>query len=320
MKAFTHVNATTVAEAAAALGPKAAVVAGNTDLLNMCKAMASPNPPEKLVNLKSIPGLSYIKEEGGMLKIGALTTLTEIADNSIVQTKYTALAQAARKVGTPQLRNQGTIAGNICQKCRCWYFRNEHNAFPCLRKATGGLCYALTGDNRYHSIFGAVGGCVAVCPSDTAPALMAFNASIVTNKKTWAVKDFFAVTGEKQVAIADDEIVTEIQLPAPAAGTKSAYQKFALRKSIDFPIVGAAVVIGGGNASICLTGVHNLPRRVTAAEDSIKGKPINVANAEAAGAAAATGTTALAATQGPGNKYMIQITKVTVKRAILACA
>jgi xanthine dehydrogenase YagS FAD-binding subunit len=320
MKAFTHVNATTVAEAAAALNNKAAAVAGNTDLLGYLKAMVSPNAPEKLVNLKTIPGLSYIKEEGGMLKIGALTTLTEIAENSTIQTKYTALAQAARKLGTPQLRNVGTIAGNICQKNRCWFFRNEHNAFPCLRKTTGGLCYALTSDNRYHSIFGAVGGCVAVCPSDTAPALMALNASVVTNKKTWAIKDFFAVNGEKQVAIADDEIVTEIQVPTPATGTKSAYRKFALRKAIDFPIVGAAVVLGGGNASICLSGVHNLPRRVTAAEDSIKGKPVNVANAEAAGAAAVTGATALAATQGPTNKYMIQITKVMVKRAILDCA
>jgi len=320
MKPITHVNARTVAEATAALGPKAQAVGGNTDLLGYLKAMVSPNSPEKLVNLKTIPGMAYIKEESNLLKIGALTTLTEIAESSLINSKYTVLAQAAHKVGTPQLRNQGTIAGNICQKIRCWYYRGDHNAFSCLRKNPQGLCYALTGDNRYHSIFGAVNGCVAVSPSDTAPALLALTASIVTSKRTIPAAEFFAASGEKTTVLADDEIVTEIQVPAPAAGTKSAYQKFALRKSIDFPIVGAAVVISASDARICLAGVHNLPRRVTAAEDAIKGKAINVANAEAAGAAAVTGANALPATQGPGNKYMLQIAKVMVKRAILACA
>jgi xanthine dehydrogenase YagS FAD-binding subunit len=263
-----------------------------------------------------------------MLKIGALTTLTTIAKNATVLANYAALAQAAKAVATPELRNQGTIGGNICQKVECWYFRADDNLFPCLRKDPKGICYAVAGDNRYHSIFGGVNGCFAVNPSDTAAALTAFGASIVTNKKTWAIKDFFAVNGENTTALAADEIVTEIQVPTPPAGTKSAFTKFALRKSFDFPIVNCAAVItqAAGSvsaASIALNAVHNLPRKAADAETSIKGKAISPATAEAAGSAAVSGATAMPAnanTTTIGNEYMIQIAKVMVKRTILACA
>ena len=247
MNPFTVTSPATVAEAAATLAKgNAAILAGGSEILAGLKAMNSPaTPPATLVNLKTIPNLSYIKEEGGMLKIGSLTTLTTIAANTTVQTKYTALAQAAGAAASPELRNQGTIGGNICQKMQCWYYRGDDNLFNCLRKDSKGICYAMAGDNRYHSIFGGVGGCFAVNPSDTAAALTAFGASIVTNKKTWAIKDFFAVNGENTTALAADEIVTEIQIPTPATGTKSAFTKFALRKSFDFPIVNCAAVITG---------------------------------------------------------------------------
>jgi xanthine dehydrogenase YagS FAD-binding subunit len=258
--------------------------------------------------------MAYIKEEGGMLKIGALTTLTAIANSSLVKDKYTVLAQAAKATASPELRNMGTIGGNICQKPRCIYFRNEFNNFPCLRKSSQGMCYAIAGVNKYHSIFGAANGCVAVCPSDTAPALVALGANIVTSKKTWKAADFFGAKGEQINNLDADEIVTEIQVPTPAAGTKSAYKKFAFRKSIDFPLVSAAVVISSSNASIVLGGVYNTPRVATAAQDAIKGKAIDETSADAAGTAATTGATALSQ-----NKYKIQITKTMVKRAILAC-
>jgi CO/xanthine dehydrogenase FAD-binding subunit len=163
-----------------------------------------------------------------------------------------------------------------------------------------------------------VGGCVAACPSDVAPALLALNASIVTNKKTWKAADFFAPKGEQINALDADEIVTEVQVPTPAAGTKSTYLKFAFRKAIDFPLVSAAVVAtsSGGNVSdvsIALGGVHGAPRKATSAESSIKGKAIDNTSAEAAGTAAVSGTTTL-----PMNKYKVQITKVLVKRALLA--
>ena len=330
MNPFTVTSPATVAEAAATLAKgNAAILAGGSELLVGLKAMSSPaTPPATLVNLKTIPNLAYIKEEGGMLKIGALTTLTTIAANATVQTKYAALAQAAGAAASPELRNQGTIGGNICQKVQCWYFRGDDNLFNCLRKDSKGICYAMAGDNRYHSIFGGVGGCFAVNPSDTAAALTAFGASIVTNKKTWAIKDFFAVNGENTTALAADEIVTEIQVPTPATGTKSAFTKFALRKSFDFPIVNCAAVItqAAGTvsaASIALNAVYNLPRKATTAETSITGKAINAANADAAGTAAVSGATAMPAnanTTTIGNKYMIQIAKIMVKRTILACA
>ena len=326
MKDIKIVNVTTVDAAVAELKKgKAAVIAGGTDVYQGLKAMISPNAPDTLVNIRGIAALKKLAEEGGVLKIGPLTTLSEIAASSVVQTKYTALAQAAGRVSSPELRNRGTIGGNICQHVRCWYYRHEHNTFPCLRKNNSSICYALAGDNRFHSIFGATNGCVAVNPSDTAPALIALNAKIVTSKQTLDAEKFFATimapAGEGTTVLAADEIVTEIQVPAPAAGVKSAFIKFALRKSFDFPIVNCAAAIGAGGARICLNAVHNLPRRATTAEDAVKGKTIDNTVAEAAGAAAVTGATALPATGwSPGNKYVIQIAKTVVKRTVLACA
>jgi xanthine dehydrogenase YagS FAD-binding subunit len=269
--------------------------------------------PETLVNLKTISGLDYIKEEGGMLKIGALARLEDIAKSDIVNSKYTALAQAAAKTASPHLREMGTIGGNICQLNRCWYFRKEDNRFDCVRKG-GGMCYAMAGDNRYHSIFGAVKACVAVNPSDTAPALVALNAKIVTTKKTIDAENFwdFAVPGS--TVLAADEIVKEIQVPTPASGVKTAFVKFALRSSIDFPVVNCAAAIGGGDARICLNAVYNKPYRATAAEDAIKGQTISDETAEAAGTAAVSKAVALGK-----NKWKIQVAKTMVKRAILAC-
>jgi xanthine dehydrogenase YagS FAD-binding subunit len=336
MYPFKVNNPTTVNAAAQALaGGKAAIIAGGTEQLFFLKAMHSPaTPPETLVNLKSIPGLTDIKEEGNTLKIGALATLTAIANNDIIKSKYTALAQAAKAVASPELRNQGTIGGNICQRVQCWYYKADNNLFPCRRKVSNGPCYALLGDNRYNSIFGQVNTCYAVNPSDTAPALLALGAKIVTNKKTYNASEFWSATNtsdiEKTTVLALDEIVTEIQIPAPAAGTKSAFKKFALRKSFDFPIVNAAAVItlSGGTvskASIALNAVHNLPRKATAAEDSINGKAINADTAWDAGVAALNGANAMPQTPANttwdtiGNKYMIQIAKVLVKRVFLDC-
>jgi xanthine dehydrogenase YagS FAD-binding subunit len=315
MYKITHVDATSVDDAVAKLADgSAAPIAGGTDLITTLKGMCIPTPPAKLVNLKTISGLKYIKEEGGMLKIGALTTLTEIAKSSVVKSKYTVLAEAAKAVASPELRNAGTIGGNICQMPRCPYFRNENNAFNCLRKDSSGLCYALTDYNVKHSIFGAASGCVDGCPSDVAPALVALGAKIKTSKRTVDAADFFAVDGLDITALEDGEIVVEIQVPELASGTKSAYRKFAFRKSIDFPLVSAAVVIGGSDASIVLGGVYPIPRRAAAAEDAIKGKAIDETSAAAASEQATKGSVALGQ-----NKYKIQIAKVMTKRAILAC-
>ncbi len=331
MYPFTHTNAVTVAQAATALAAgKTQVIAGGTDLVTYMRIMCSPQPPTAPVNIKTItPSLDYIKVDGGTLKIGALASIAEVAASADVKNGWAALAQAALAVSSPELRNHGTIGGNICQRPRCLYYRFHGNDFSCLRKDPKGICYALVGVNRYHSIFGALGGCIAVCPSDIAPALVALGASIVTNKKTWAAADFFApnlaatdATREQINALAKDEIVTEIQVPALAAGTKSTYIKWGFRKSIDFPLVSVAAVttVASGNvskASIVLGGVYNTPKVATDAQTYITGKAISATTADAAGAATQTAANASAL---PANKYKAQIVKALIKKALLATA
>ncbi len=318
---FEHINAKTVDEAVSALAAGNAIaIAGGTDLLGTMRFKILRNYPETVVNLKTIPGLDYIKEEGGILKIGALTTLEDIAFDPTVKSKYAALAEAAHRTASPHIREMGTIGGNICQLNRCWYFRKPNNRFDCVRKG-GGMCYATAGDNRYHSIFGGVVACMAVNPSDTAPALVALDAKIVTSAgRTINAEDFWAADkGVKSTVLDDDEIVTEIQVPEFSG--KSAFVKFAIRKSIDFPIVNCAAAINGGAARICLNAVFNNPYRATKAEESIAGKTIDEANAEVAGEEAVKGNMALPAIgTAPGNKWKIQIAKAMVKKAILACA
>jgi xanthine dehydrogenase YagS FAD-binding subunit len=316
-KKFAHVNAKTIDEASSLLqAGKAAIISGGTDLLGTMRFEILPESPEILVNIKTIADLDFVKEEAGMLRIGALVRLEDIAKNNLIRSKYTALAEAAHRTATPHIREMGTIAGNICQMTRCWYFRNPDNRFFCIRKG-GKQCYAMAGDNRYHSIFGAVKMCLAVNPSDTAPALVALNAKIKTNKRVIEAEQFWEMKVPGSTVLAVDEIVTEIQIPTPAAGAKSAFIKFAIRKSIDFPIVNCAAMIGGGNARVCMNAVYNTPYRAAQAEEAIKGKPINEASADAAGAAAVTAAKAL---PGERNKWKIPIAKTMVKRAILACA
>ncbi len=169
---FKHINATTIDDAVSALSQyrdKACVLAGGTDVIGTMRFEVLRNYPEILVNLKTIPGMDYIKEGDGMLKIGALTRLEDIAINSIAKSKYIALAEAAHRTASPHVREMGTIGGNICQLIRCWYFRKEDNRFDCIRKG-GKMCHAMLGDNRYHSIFGAVRvadtPCTSACPAN----------------------------------------------------------------------------------------------------------------------------------------------------------
>ena len=324
MKKFAHFNAATIEEAVELLrryGGRANLIAGGTDLLGKMKDRILPNYPEALVNLKTIPGLDFIKEEKGELKIGALTRLEDIATSETVKEKYSALAEAAHRTASPHLREMGTLSGNLCQDIRCWYYRNPENRFPCLRKG-GGRCYAHAGDTRYHSIFGGSveEGCIAVHPSDSAPALIALKAQVRTSKRTIEMEDFFQVGVMKTTVLDDDEMVTEIQIPTPPAGSKSSFHKFALRKSIDFPIVncGAHIITSDGqvrDARICLNAVYVKPYRAKKAEEALMGEEINETTAARAGLAAVTEAVPL-----EDNNYMVEIAKVLVKRAILACS
>ena len=341
MYRFTHSNAYSWDEAVALTkGKKAAVIAGGTDLLTVMKGMCIPEEvaPEVLVNIKTIPGANSINvASDGTLVIGALATLTAIATDQRVVSDWKALAVAAEKVGSPELRNSGTIGGNISQKPRCLYYRLDNNLFWCARKkgSPNNTCFAnakshvsgVQGIHRYHSIFGQVGGCYAVCPSDTAPALIALKAKIVTTSGTHEAKDFFDIkssNGDQMNILGDGELIKEIRIPKPAAGTKSIYRKFAFRKAIDFPLVSVAAVVttSGGSvsaASIVLGGVAIAPRVAEEAESSISGKTINATNALAAGDAAVV-PAANSKTTMPKAFYKAEVAKNLIARAIQDCA
>jgi len=323
MKDFVHFNARTLDEASALLdryGANAAVIAGGTDLLGKMKDRILPSYPEAVINIKTVPGLDAIEAVDGGLSIGALATLSHIAGHPVILEKYAALAEAAGRTASPHLRNMGTIAGNLCQDIRCWYYRTPENRFSCLRKG-GGRCYALKGDNRYHSIFGGSvkGGCIAVHPSDTAPALIALDGSVVTSKRTVKASDFFQVRVNRTTVLEPGEIVTAVHLPEPVPGKRSAFMKFALRRSIDFPIVNCAAAVTYENgavadARICLNAVSVVPRRAEEAERALIGGRIEEQTADAAGRAAVADADPL-----DGNAYMVPIAHTLVKRTILAC-
>ena len=315
MRQFAHINATTVADAATAKAAGGAILAGGTDLLTMEKDFVLSTSAGTMVNIKTIPDMDYITDDGS-LKIGALATLTDIAESSVVKSKWASLAEAARRVGTPQLRNMGTLGGNLCQECRCWYYRAHNNFFNCFRKG-GTLCFATIGNNTYNAILGQQ-VCYAVCPSDTAIALVALGATFSSNTRSNApIEDLFVVLGN---SLGDDEILTDVQVPAPAAGTVQAFKKYAIRKSFDFSVASAAVcvTVSGGNVTDCkiaMGGVAPTPWRATAAEDELKGGPLNETTAAAAAAEAVADA---APVPNGDNAWIVVKAEDIVKKALLA--
>jgi xanthine dehydrogenase YagS FAD-binding subunit len=293
----------------------AAPIAGGTELLHSLKQNNLTTEPTTLVDLKAIPGLDTITESGGMLKIGPTATLAAIAASSTVQGSYVALAQAAGKVASPILRNMGTIAGNIGQDVWCWYYRGADNIFNCIRKG-GAVCFAQAGDNRfYHSIFGGPKGCYAVSPTDTGVALSALNASVVTTKQTLTMDKFFVETAPANT-LAVGELIKEIDVPTPAAGSKSAFVKMAIRDSIDFSIASAAVwyTPASGAVSDCriyMGGVYQTPRRSSAAETALKGQSISATTATTVGQASVSDASAMTM-----NSYKKNLASVAVARAL----
>jgi xanthine dehydrogenase YagS FAD-binding subunit len=324
MQPFTHFSPKTLDEAIALLqryGNQAYLIAGGTDLLGKLKDQILPKYPEALIDLKQIPDLDSIDLDtsSAAIRIGALARLEDIAGNRLIRDHLPALAQAASRTASPHLRAMGTLGGNLCQDIRCWYYRHADNRFPCLRKG-GGICYAIDGDNRYHSIFGGSvdEGCYAVHPSDTAPALVALNAAIQTTQRTLPIEAFFAVGVQRTTVLRPDEIVTEIRIPRPTPLARNAFSKFALRKSIDFPIVNCAAALNleqgrVAQARICLNAVYIIPYRPVAAEEALQGKTLTEGSiAQAADAAVA------AAQPMSGNRYLVQITRTLVKRVLAA--
>jgi xanthine dehydrogenase YagS FAD-binding subunit len=257
------------------------VHAGGTDLLGCLRDGVMT--ADRVVSLGAVDELRGIAAtpDGG-LRIGAMTTIAEIASHAVVKERYPALAQASAVVASPQLRNQGTLGGNLCQRPRCWYFRGEYH---CARKG-GDACYAIAGDNRFHAIFGG-SGCYVVHPSDTAPALMALGASVRIQGAQGArvvPMDTFFVGPDKDVSretvVNAGEVVTEVLLPAPAPGARSAYRKVRARGSWDFALAGAAVALAVKDgkvaaARVVLSGVAPIPWRVPAAEAALVGQKLD---------------------------------------------
>jgi len=330
MKAFRSVNPRDINEAVTLLGqPNASVVGGGSDLLGMVKEHLVS--PDVLVNLKAIRGMDQIEVQSGKVKIGGLTTLDTLSRDQRIRKEYTVLAEAAEKVGTPQIRNAGTLAGNVCQRPWCWYFRN---GFPCLKNG-GNICFSASGENQFHAIFGG-GPSFIVHPSDTAPALVALDAEFhITGPRGERVvpaADFFQlprIDAAKENVLAKDEVLTAITLPEAGPNVRSTYHKVLDRESWTHATVSVAVVMEVANsrfvvgahevnfircrsARVVLGGVAPIPWRLPKVEAMLAGKRITPELAAQAGEAAVEGARPLAK-----NKYKIPLTKAVVKRTIL---
>jgi xanthine dehydrogenase YagS FAD-binding subunit len=322
MKNFSYVRATSVADAVKALAGKGTRVhAGGTDLVGCLRdGIMAVDKVVSISGIKEMRGISA-RPDGGM-RIGALSTVAEIAGHVGIGQKYSVLAQAAAEVASPQLRNQGTIGGNICQRPRCWYFRGD---FPCLKKG-GDMCYSVSGENQYHVVFGG-GPCFAVHPSDTAVALAAVQAQVTiagaAGNRTVKIDSFFVgpdTAVDKENVLAPGELVTEIILPPPPPKTRSSYRKIRSRGAWDFALVsvGCMLQLDGTTVTgtrIFLGGVGPYPWRAEKAEKALIGKKLDAATAAAAAVAAADGANPMS-----DNGYKVEMLKGAVEESILAFA
>ena len=279
---FTYVKATSLKEAKKQLASdNARIYAGGTDLLGCLRDHVFS--AEKIVSIGKIKELQGIRETAEGLRIGALTTITEVAGNPIIQKRYAVLAQAAASVASPQLRNQGTLGGNICQKPRCWYYRGE---FLCLRKG-GDLCYAVGGENQFHCILSG-DRCYIVHPSDIASALVALQAKVSISgpkgNRTVSIENFHvppSIDVDKETILANNEIVTEFFVPSTPAGFKSSYRKVRARQSWDFAIAGVALALQFSGdrirqARVVLSAAAPIPWRSREVEEIITDKQLNL--------------------------------------------
>ena len=322
MKSFRWAEPKSVEQATAALAAgsgTAFVMSGGTDLLSRIKeGIVSP---DVVVDLAAVPGLSYIRNEKDGLKIGALATIAELAADPGVKQGYPGLAQAASVVGSPQLRNVGTVGGNLCQRPRCWYFR--HAEIVCAKKG-GDICYAYEGRNKYHAIFGG-SVCHIVYPSDLAPMLVALEAAVTIvsprGERTIPLAEFYALPDKdvlRENVLAADEIVREVRVPPPVKGDRSAYLKLEERGTWDFALVSCAVKASGPVKSpaglrIVMGGVAPVPWRLTKAEASLKGKGLTEASIRGAVRAALADAQPLAE-----NGYKGALAEAAVTRALLS--
>ncbi|HSF19424.1 MAG TPA: xanthine dehydrogenase family protein subunit M [Vicinamibacteria bacterium] len=295
------------------------VIAGGYDSLDWFKDRVKT--PEAVIDVDGIEELRGIRETDDGVEIGALTTLTEVERSPIVRREYALLGDAARRVASPQIRNAATLGGNLCQDTRCWYYRF---GLSCYR-AGGNICYADTpvAMNREHAIFER-GRCVAVSPSDTAPALVALDAALVIRnaggERIVPAEDFFMPESKditRMTILEPGDLLTAIRIPGAWAGTPFYFEKVADRNTWDFPLVNVACALklDGSDrieaARIACGGVQCTPRRLKAVERLVTGRPRNEETAELAGGAAVEGARPL-----NYNHFKIPLMANLVKRAI----
>jgi xanthine dehydrogenase YagS FAD-binding subunit len=319
VKAFSYVNAANEKEIVAALGTERGRIlplAGGMDLLGLMKDYVAQ--PDRLVNVKNLDRRIQRTSDGG-LRIGAAVTIAELAAHAEAAKLYPALIQAAEEVGSPQIRNAGTVGGNLNQRPRCWYYRNEE--FNCLKKG-GSRCFAVDGENQYHAIFGD-GPCHIIHPSSLAVPALALEARFrivgPTGEREVAASDFFVMPDKNifgETVLAPNEILTHMTLPPPR-GARNATYEVRFKQSHDWPLATASValVLSGQtikSARVVMGAVAPIPWRSPAAEAALAGKTLSEETAMAAADAALTGVKPMS-----GNAYKVRIARTAVKRAVM---
>jgi len=326
MKSFANVNPRSLDEAVASLsrargsGKRAVLAAGGSDLLGLIKDRLVQ--PDVLVNLKTIGGLDRVTSDARGTRIGGLITLDALGRDPLVATRYQVLSEAANSVGTPQIRNVGTLAGNVCQRPWCWYLRN---GYPCYKNG-GDKCFARGGENQYHAIFGK-GPSYIVHPSDTAPALVALDASFrivgPAGERLVPAREFFVLPGvdpARENVLTGEEVLAEIVLPAASPSQRSTYQKELDREAWTHALVSIAATLDmdGGvcrRARIVLGGVAPIPWDRPRVARLLEGQRITPELAAKAADAAVEDATPLSL-----NRYKVPLTRALVRRTLVALA
>ena len=323
MKVFAYVNPANEREAVAALKSDAVamVIAGGQDLLARMKDYI--DSPERVVNVKGLEATIAATPDGGV-RIGSAVKIVDLFEHAQVAKLYPAVNAAAIEIGTPQIRNQGTVGGNINQRPRCWYYRNEE--FVCYKKG-GSRCFAVNGENQYHAIFGNEGPSHIVHPSSLAVPFVAYGARFrligPSGEREIAAADYFTRPTLQNVlkenVLEDEEILTHVILPPPG-NVKTGHYEVRYKASHDWPLVFTTVVLAMNGATIqsarvVLGAVAPVPWRSKPAEEALTGKPLNETTAAAAGEAAVSEAAPMS-----GNAYKVQIAKTAVKRAVMNAA
>ena len=323
MKRVTNVNARDLKQAIALAGDArrggraVAFAGGGSDVLGQLKDRIIA--PDLVVRLATVRNLDQATAAGGGLTVGGLMTLDAISRHAEIRGRYAVLAEAAETVATPQIRNVGTLAGNVCQRPWCWYYRN---GFPCY-KAGGNQCFSFAGENQFHAIFGG-GPSYIVHPSDTAPALVALDAELRIvgpgGERRVAASEFFTLprtAPARENVLGDDEVLASVTLPTPRPTARSAYRKVMDREAWTHAVVSAAIVLDLDQgvcraARIVLGGVAPIPWRVPDAEKALVGERIT------AGAAARAGEIAIAGARPLSkNAYKVPMVKALVEQTLM---